>query len=313
MKLSVMKTMGYLVVAGFFLMTQGCITTESFGSGRGAGAKHKGPWRHQHQGGVQSSAMQNMQPVMNDQMIFSEEVYEPIITSNEMGVDIAPVEMSAAATEIYLVQKGDMISQLAIDFDTSSARLIEMNNIKNPDVLYVGQKLKVPAGRSALSSPKTSPVSSSSVIEKGGTYLIQPGDTLSGIAQRASVSVDDLRSLNEINNDTIYAGKKIIIPSYGIVPEMAPVLEALPPSEPTLLIAPEPTPLVTTPVVEAIPVEVPAGAIGMVKEVQVYPGETLDDYVRVYSVSKAEILRANPQLNGEEPKEGFTIRIPISE
>ena len=192
MKLSVMKTMGYLVVAGFFLMTQGCITTESFGSGRGAGAKHKGPWRHQHQGGVQSSAMQNMQPVMNDQMIFSEEVYEPIITSNEMGVDIAPVEMSAAATEIYLVQKGDMISQLAIDFDTSSARLIELNNIKNPDVLYVGQKLKVPAGRSALSSPKTSPVSSLSVIEKGGTYLIQSGDTLSGIAQRASVSVDCL-------------------------------------------------------------------------------------------------------------------------
>jgi hypothetical protein len=30
-------------------------------------------------------------------------------------------------------------------------------------------------------------------------------------------------------------------------------------------------------------------------------------------VSKAEILRANPQLEGEEPKSGFTIRIPISE
>ena len=49
----------------------------------------------------------------------------------------------------------------------------------------------------------------------------------------------------------------------------------------------------------------------MVKEVQVYPGETLDDYARIYSVSKAEILRANPQIEGEELKEGFTIRIPI--
>ena len=308
MKISVMKIVGYTVVAGFFLISQGCITTESFGSGRGAGAKHKGPWRHQHQGGVQSSAIQSMQPVMNDQMIYSEEVYEPIITSSEMGIDMTPGEISTKTTEIYLVQKGDMISQLAIDFDTSSAKLIEMNNLENPDVLYVGQKLKVPAGRSVISSSKTTPVSSSSVIEKGETYLIQSGDTLSEIAQRARVSVDDLRSLNQINNDTIYAGQKLYIPSYGSVPESVPVLDALPLAEPTPLMAPEPAP-----VAEAVPVEVPEGAIGMVKEVQVYPGETLDDYARIYSVSKAEILRANPQIKGEELKEGFTIRIPISE
>ena len=150
MRISVMKLVGYAVVVGFFLMSQGCITTESFGSGRGAGAKHKGPWRHEHQGGVQSIAIQNVQPVINGQMIYSEEVYEPIITSSEMGIDIAPVEIPAETTEIYIVQKGDMISQLAIDFDTSSAKLIALNNLENPDVLYVGQKLKVPAGRSAF-------------------------------------------------------------------------------------------------------------------------------------------------------------------
>ena len=313
MKISVMKIVGYAVVVGFFLMSQGCITTESFGSGRGAGAKHKGPWRHQHQGGVQSSAMQNVQPILNDQMIYSEEIYEPIITSSEMGIDMAPVEIPTETTEIYLVQKGDMISQLAIDFDTSSANLIALNNLENPDVLYVGQKLKVPAGRSVLSSSETIPVSSSSIIEKGGTYLIQSGDTLSEIAQRARVSVDDLRSLNQINNDTIYAGQKLYIPSYGSVPEAAPVLEALPLAEPTPLMAPEPAPMTAAPIAEPVPVEVPEGAIGMVKEVQVYPGETLDDYARIYSVSKAEILRANPQIEGEELKEGFTIRIPISE
>ena len=308
MRISVMKLVGYAVVVGFFLMSQGCITTESFGSGRGAGAKHKGPWRHEHQGGVQSSAIQRMQPVINDQMIYSEEVYEPIITSSEVGVDMDSVEMPTETTEIYLVQQGDMISQLAIDFDTSSAKLIELNNLENPDVLYVGQKLLVPAGRSTLSSSKTISVSNSSVIEKGGTYLIQPGDTLSEIAQRAGVSVDDLRNLNQINNDTIYAGQKLYIPSYGSVPEAAPVLDPLPLAEPTPLMAPEPAPIA-----EAIPVEVPEGAIGMVKEVQVYPGETLDDYARIYSVTKAEILRANPQIEGEELKEGFTIRIPISE
>ena len=35
--------------------------------------------------------------------------------------------------------------------------------------------------------------------------------------------------------------------------------------------------------------------------------------MHVYTCTKAEILRANPQIEGEELKEGFTIRIPISE
>ena len=56
------------------------------------------------------------------------------------------------------------------------------------------------------------------------------------------------------------------------------------------------------------------GAIGVVREVQVYPGDTLDDFARDYSVSKAEILRANPQIvEGEPLREGFTLRIPFSE
>ena len=47
--MNLIKLMGFMVTSVVILITQGCITTESFGSGRGAGAKHKGPWRHQHQ------------------------------------------------------------------------------------------------------------------------------------------------------------------------------------------------------------------------------------------------------------------------
>ena len=84
------------------------------------------------------------------------------------------------------------------------------------------------------------------------------------------------------------------------------------PTENISIVEPEIIPI-TGEGIQAIPIEVPEGAIGMVKEVQVYPGETLDDYVRVYSVTKEEILRANPQIQNEQLEEGFTIRIPISE
>jgi LysM repeat protein len=46
-------------------------------------------------------------------------------------------------------------------------------------------------------------------------YLVQPGDTLFGIAQRHRVSVADLRSWNPLlaSNGQIKAGQRIVIGS----------------------------------------------------------------------------------------------------
>lgn len=309
MIMNLIRLMGLVAVSGAILVTQGCITTESFGSGRGAGAKHKGPWRHQHQNVMNIRAIQSIQPLINEQMINNQEIYDPIIISSNLSDDQA---LAVNETETYVVQKGDMLSQLAIDFNTTSASLIAMNNLENPDVLYVGQKLTVPAGQGEKFTSQNVAESSDPVIKKGVSYQIKSGDTLSEIAQRADVSVNDLMTLNNIQNDKIYAGQEISIPSYGKVPEEFNSNDQIPVEENISIVEPEIIPI-TGEGIQAIPIEVPEGAIGMVKEVQVYPGETLDDYVRVYSVTKEEILRANPQIQNEQLKEGFTIRIPISE
>ena len=48
------------------------------------------------------------------------------------------------------------------------------------------------------------------------TYVIQPGDTLSGIAQRYGTTVSALSSLNGISDpDLIYAGNTIRVPENG--------------------------------------------------------------------------------------------------
>lgn len=309
MIMNLIRLMGLVAISGVILITQGCITTESFGSGRGAGAKHKGPWRHQHQNVMNIRAIQSIQPLINEQMIENQEIYDPIIISSDLSDNQA---VAVNETETYVVQKGDMLSQLAIDFNTTSAALIAMNNLENPDVLYVGQKLTVPAGQGEKFTSKNVFESSDPAIKKGVSYQIKSGDTLSEIAQRADVSVNDLRTLNNIQNDKIYAGQEISIPSYGKVPEESNLNDKIPVEENISIVEPEIIPI-TGEGIQAIPIEVPEGAIGMVKEVQVYPGETLDDYVRVYSVTKEEILRANPQIQNEQLKEGFTIRIPISE
>lgn len=305
-----------------FAMTQGCVTTESQGSGRGAGARHKGPWKHEHKGksteGMAVAQDYGYKPVADS--VFD----SPVITSSESHSSVEPYAppktTSTAGTKVYIVQKGDILSRLASDFNTTTKTLISMNNLSNPDVLYVGQELRVPAGGGKSSSYSGSSSKSSPSVKKGGEYLIQKGDTLSGIAVAAGVSIDDLRSLNNIKDDKIFAGEKLSIPSGGKIPstskKSAPAkakTEPTPPVEPapSAVAAPEPAP-VAAPAAE--PVESTSSmSVDAVMDHVVYPGETLDDISRSYGVSKSDIMRLNNISEESSVKEGQRLRIPITE
>ena len=307
-----------------FTLTQGCITTESEGSGRGNAAR-KGPWRHEHKGISQKeTAPANQYVGLDEGSMMGGSIYdEPVIQGNTMPEPtpwIAPAPTDN--TETYIVQKGDILSQLAVDFDTTTRNLIALNNLSNPDVLYVGQELRVPAGRRSSGSGSAS--KSSSSVKKGGEYEIQKGDTLSEIAVAAGVSIDDLRSLNNIENDQIFAGAKLDIPSYGKVPSTsrkstpkkttpAPAVE---PSPSALAPAPGPTGVIvpesTDEVAEAV--ETTNIEVDAVIDYIVYPGETLESIARDHAVSVNDIMRLNNISDSSvELKESQRLRIPISE
>lgn len=44
----------------------------------------------------------------------------------------------------YTVQKGDTLSAIARRFNTTTAEIAKENNIKNVNIIHVGQVLKVP-------------------------------------------------------------------------------------------------------------------------------------------------------------------------
>lgn len=302
----------HIAVLVAFSLTQGCITTESQGSGRGAGAKHKGPWKHEHSGKASGDQ------VASDSIYSGSEdsaPYEPVMIDDTTSISsssqpyVAPPPSSYENTEIYIVQQGDILSRLAVDFDTTTQTLIDLNNLSNPDVLYVGQELRVPAGsRKASSSSSRSTPS----VKKGGEYVIQPGDTLSGIAVAAGVSVDDLRSLNNIQDDKIFAGETISIPSGGKVPTNTQKVTGT--SEPAEEepVAAEPA---AAPMAESAAEPAGSGSLEVdaVMDHVVYPGESLDDISRQYSVSKSDIMRLNNISDESAIKEGQRLRIPISE
>ncbi|MFP2962853.1 LysM peptidoglycan-binding domain-containing protein, partial [Myxococcus sp. 1LA] len=76
----------------------------------------------------------------------------------------------------YSVRRGDTLSALAQRFNTSVSSLAKSNGISNPNLIYAGQKLRIPDG---FDAPRASGGG-----RAASSYTVKSGDTLSGIAGR---------------------------------------------------------------------------------------------------------------------------------
>lgn len=109
----------------------------------------------------------------------------------------------------YVVQSGDTLSGIAERFGVSVDQLCEWNDISDPNLIYVGQVLKLYGGSDSNTSGEKPSTGSQEI-----TYVVQSGNTLSGIAERFGVTVEQLCQWNDISNpNLIYVGQVLkIIP-----------------------------------------------------------------------------------------------------
>lgn len=71
----------------------------------------------------------------------------PLLSPSPTQVPQATLNPTAVATtepSEYSVQAGDTLSVIALRFNTNVAALLQLNQISNPNVLYIGQILKLP-------------------------------------------------------------------------------------------------------------------------------------------------------------------------
>ena len=97
-------------------------------------------------------------------------------------------------TELYQVKAGDTLYSIANKYGITLKELKAINNL-NDDKLAIGQLLNVPSGLSQVSS-----------------YTVSNGDTLYGIAKKFGISVDKLKEVNQLENNLLKIGQKLIIP-----------------------------------------------------------------------------------------------------
>lgn len=106
----------------------------------------------------------------------------------------------------YQVRSGDNLSKIAAARGTTAAELARVNALANPDLIYPGQVIRVPAGNGSP-APSTD------------HYRIEPGDTLSAIAKRFGTSVEAIARANGISDpDHIISGTWLDIPRSSTPP-----------------------------------------------------------------------------------------------
>lgn len=112
----------------------------------------------------------------------------------------------------YTVQWGDWLNKIAQRYGVTYQALIALNPSIDPNKLYPGQIINVPATGST--NPSTTPESPS----PGGTttYTVQRGDWFYAIARKFGVSVTALQVANPgINWNVVYPGQVLNIPPAG--------------------------------------------------------------------------------------------------
>ena len=100
----------------------------------------------------------------------------------------------------YRVRYGDSLGKIANRFGTSIRQLKKLNKLST-HLIYPGDRLRV----------KGSPPPKKSLKRGSKWYRVQRGDSLWSIAQQFSVSVRDLRALNNLSSSIIKAGKMLLV------------------------------------------------------------------------------------------------------
>ncbi|KRM52120.1 muramidase family protein [Ligilactobacillus araffinosus] len=133
----------------------------------------------------------------------SDTIYVGQVLSLGQASSTSSHSQSTASTQLstsngtYTVKSGDTLWSIANANDMTVAQLKQKNDLSN-DTIYVGQTLKV---SSAKSTSTTSTVSA--------TYTVKSGDSLWKIASANGTTVNQLKSLNNLSSDLIYAGQQL--------------------------------------------------------------------------------------------------------
>jgi lysozyme len=152
------------------------------------------------------SSLVSLNSITDPDNIYVGQVLKLSSSSSSSKVTTTTSSSSTKTSGSYTIKSGDTLYQIAIANGLSVSQLASLNNISDPNEVYVGQVLKL----SGSSSSSKTTTSSSSKSTTSSSYTIKSGDTLYEIALEHGMSYSQLAALNNISNaNEIYVGQTL--------------------------------------------------------------------------------------------------------
>lgn len=115
-----------------------------------------------------------------------------------------PKNNDSIKNEIYTVRSGDSLYTIAQNYGITIDEIKNENNLST-DILYIGQKLYIPADDSSENENNDNRTDNK-------LYYVQPGDSLYKIAERFYTKINIIRELNNLSSENLYVGQKLYVP-----------------------------------------------------------------------------------------------------
>jgi len=134
-------------------------------------------------------------------------VSQPVIDKKNNNINNNINQPEKAKPIVYTVKVGDNLWNISRKYGVSVEVIIEVNNLKDKDLLSLGQKLEIPAigGGISDSNQKQEPT----II----TYTVVKGDTLWSISRKYDVNMTTIISANNLKEiSRLSIGQKLKLP-----------------------------------------------------------------------------------------------------
>ncbi len=142
--------------------------------------------------------------------IYNDKVYEDPHKNIETSQPVIPIDMYDVESHgvkeemafIHMVQPKETLFSISKKYNVQVDGIKMLNNLKNEDI-KIGDRLIINPNQPAVKPDEEAIVP--------GYHTVQSGETLYSIARLYNTSVLELKSLNELGNDTIRVGDELVI------------------------------------------------------------------------------------------------------
>nr|BBV22515.1 putative N-acetylglucosaminidase [Tetragenococcus halophilus] len=158
-------------------------------------------WLIADQNGITMNQLRDWNNIQNDFVYPGQELTVSNGSSSNNSNSNSSSSSHNSSGGSYTVKAGDSVWLIADQNGITMNQLRDWNNVQN-DFVYPGQKLTVSNGSSSFNSSNNSGSSNTQ-------HKVKSGDSLWMISQEYDISVSRLKSINNLNSDTIFIGQNL--------------------------------------------------------------------------------------------------------